>query len=763
MRSKFIMRSRFILLAGLFLIQNVFAQEFNLGFKDSLKTLEIDSDGMILNSSWWSPVMDPAIDDKEWKFINRTVVPDSLSGIPGTRTTDLFRASGIEIEREVWIAEKKHVVAVRQKVINSGSKSIRLQSMTPLACATSADFQLIKNPDPSRWHILVQKRLKNERPETVIPEETTRIIADPFFYTSLGPELNGPGLLIGYLNVTDHLAHMDLSFGSENDHLQIEGLYARCEFNNVAVPPDGSRNTQWVYISTGQNPEYTIKQYADRVANFYHLPAPSGNAPSVYCSWYWYGADYNEDYLHRDLDAFRDHHMPFDVFLIDESWGLSKWGDFEANDRFPLGMKDAADRIRDLGYIPGIWTCPYLVSPGSELAEKNPAWLLMEPDGDHYTFRMNDTVHWVLDLTYPGVLEYLEKSYRKISEEWGYRYFKFDFMRSVILDGDYQLYDPEINRLEAYRMGLEAIRRGVGKTAYISVCGGHYGGSLGLADSQRSGSDVVSYWDTSELPKYRQNILRTWMSRLWHVDPDAMMVRRNEMADPAFSRPKLTLGKFTDKEAEVNALNQYIGGGLVTFTEEFTSIDNERRALYRHVIPSVNSSSFPVDWYNPEIPSMMVTGIKPFCSSLESWNTLAIVNWSEERAPVSFALNDLVLKSLPGDRFLLFEFFSQRAKGIFRKGDFVKLESLEPHSGMLIKIIPWNGTQPVLAGTNLHFSMGGVEIKEWNTDTYNVSGLLETKWEYPVNVTAVFPDGPDGYKVRTTTIPPSQERFRIEY
>jgi hypothetical protein len=109
---------------------------------------------------------------------------------------------------------------------------------------------------------------------------------------------------------------------------------------------------------------------------------------------------------------------------------------------------------------------------------------------------------------------------------------------------------------------MEAIMRRVGNDAYISVCGGHYGGSIGIADSQRSGSDVVSFWDPDEIPKYRQNMLRTWMSRLWHVNPDAMMVRRNEKSEFKGSHARLSLGLFTDSEAEVNALNQYIGGGL---------------------------------------------------------------------------------------------------------------------------------------------------------------------------------------------------------
>lgn len=162
----------------------------------------------------------------------------------------------------------------------------------------------------------------------------------------------------------------------------------------------------------------------------------------------------------------------------------------------------------------------------------------------------------------------------------------------------------------------EAIRRGVGNDAYISVCGGHYGASIGLANSQRSGSDVLSLWDENEISKYRQNILRTWMSRLWHVDPDAMMVRRQVEPLSLPSHQKITLGLFSDGEAQTNALNQFMGGGLVTTTEDFATIDSDRKELFKHVVPSVNTPSVPVDIYNLNCPEIMSTPIKPFCTSL---------------------------------------------------------------------------------------------------------------------------------------------------
>jgi hypothetical protein len=742
----------------------VYNQVFILEYSDSNKNLTIQSDQVRIRSEWISPSIHPDISREEWKHISRTVEYDELAGIPGNRTTDIFTNRFIEIERHIWISEDNKVVALRQKLSNVRKDPITLKLMVPLACNNAEDLILKGNPEARNWSINVQKRHKNDFPETVKPAGNLSIIADPFLAVSVGSDPDGPCLLIGYLDWLKHLASIKMSFINEQSETVFSGLYANCEFNDVEVPPDGTRTTQWIYITVGQDFIATVDEYTDRVAKYHNIKEPQRNAPSVFCSWYWYGKNYTEEYLLRDLQALKDlrYRKPFDVFLIDESWEVNLWGDFTNNEQFPDGMKFVADRIKESGYIPGIWTPPYLVSPTSDLFKKHPDWVLKTAGGDHYTFRMNDKEHLVIDLTYPGVLEYLEESYRKLSEDWGFKYFKFDFMRAVFLEGDYRFFNPNVNRLEAYRMGLEAIRRGVGDDAYISVCGGHYGGSIGIANSQRSGSDVVSYWDAKEIPKYRQNILRTWMSRLWHVDPDAMMVRRNEKPEFPGSDAKLSLGLFTDNEAQINALNQYIGGGLVTFTENYTSLDADRLELYKHVIPSVNSSSFPVDWYNPIIPEMMVTQIDPVCRDLEKWNTIAIVNWTDQKKTFSFNLDDRVLKSLPGNNFILFEFFSQEIKGLFKRGELVNSGELDPHSGLLFKIVPWDGINPVLAGTDLHFSMGGFEIKEWDYDVGTITGILDTDWFYPVMITAVFPAGNNGYKIKRTILQSGQKRFWLE-
>jgi hypothetical protein len=374
---------------------------------------------------------------------------------------------------------------------------------------------------------------------------------------------------------------------------------------------------------------------------------------------------------------------------------------------------------------------------------------------------MNDRSQNILDLTYPGACEYLEEQFRKISRDWGYKYFKFDFMRSVFVPSDQQFYDRTTTSLEAYRKGLEAIRRGVGQDAYISVCGGHYGASLGIADSQRSGSDVKSNWSKAEIPKYRQNILRTWMSDLWHVDPDAMMVRRQENQVPG-GYNNLSQGLFTDEEAFTNAINQFIGGNLITFTEDFSIIDHDRKMLYKHVLPSVNSSSKPIDLFNIVIPEIMITPIIPMCKELGKWNMLSVINWSDESKDYSIELDSGLTGNLEGDHFIIYDFRTQSITGILSPGQKLKIDNVQGHQSRLMKIVPWNGKSPMFLGTDLNFSCGGMEISDLKCTGTTLSGNINTDWDIPVKLVFVVPTA-KGYEVKVIEQVKGQKKFFFDF
>ncbi len=735
--------------------------EFAFSMPVNQEQIKISTDEIEISSLWTAPELVEK-NNRNWQFVNRNESENSLAGAKGILISDIFTNDDLRLTREFWYSLDKTEIAIRQVVTNLKNDAINLKSLIPLKIDGTRGSFFKNQPSAENWNVLIQKRLKNGRPASIKPSDEETIEIDQFavFHANNGQT---PDLLIGFLSQTGHLARFDLQFTKIDDEISFNSLTAECEFDGVLIPAGGERISQWVYIKSGYDPNELVTDFADKVGIYHGVNKPVDPAPSVFCTWYFHGRNYNEQYFMEDIKSLNDNYIPFDVFLIDDCWANGNWGYWTTGDAFPSGMKNITETMRKSGYKPGIWTAPYSVNMNSDLAKDHPEWLL-RTDQDSLVVFGYSVKAWILDPTYPGVIEHLENVYRRLAHDYGFSYFKFDFMRSVFIYDNVKFYDPHKTRLEAYRMGLEAIRRGTGPDAYISVCGGHFGGSLGIANSQRSGSDVVSMWVPKQTASFRQNILRTWMSRLWHVDPDALMIRKRDKPyhDPNNKQSKLALGKLNDEEALTFTLNQYVGGGMVCFSEYLKELQPERRKLYRHVIPSIDAPSRPLDIYNTFCPTKMLTEVKPLCENLVPWNTVAISNWTEDDDDVQIKLDDRVVGSLKSEKFIVSEFFSQKVLGIFSKNETTNLGIVPAHQSRLLRIAPWNGSSPVLTGTDLHFSGGGVEIEKWSHSNNTVEGILKTEWNYPVNISIAFPsDSEAGYTLKTTSIAAGQKLFYV--
>jgi alpha-galactosidase len=253
--------------------------------------------------------------------------------------------------------------------------------------------------------------------------------------------------------------------------------------------------------------------------------------PRVWCSWYSLYGWVNERLFKRVLRDFGD--LPFDVFQLDDGWQLA-YGDWEANQKFPSGLKALSERIAATGRTPGIWLAPFMVSPKSKLARDHADWLLRDEKGT----LVRAGITWsgnplCLDVTHPQVLEWLDGLIRKV-RAWGFGYLKLDFLYIGALMG--RRY-KDIPREVAYRNAMQVIREAAGD-AYILACGAPILPSLGLCDGICIGPDVSPYWineslsvwldnpnDTSTQNAIRTSIHRLWLSPLVNVDPDVAFFR----------------------------------------------------------------------------------------------------------------------------------------------------------------------------------------------------------------------------------------------
>lgn len=252
---------------------------------------------------------------------------------------------------------------------------------------------------------------------------------------------------------------------------------------------------------------------------------------AVWCSWYAWYRDIDENLLGRTLDDLGDD--PVDVFQIDDGWQVDQ-GDWCANASFPTGMAAMARRIGDSGRVAGLWMAPFVARKGAALLDAHPDWMLRDDGGAPVAAAVHDGVPWfALDTTRPDVEAWLAERMTEM-RAWGYDYLKLDYLYAAALPGRRHL---DVPREEAYRRALGVLRAAAGD-AYLLACGAPVIATLGLADGLRVGPDVAPLWDNPDRTELladptgpggwnalRTSLHRLWLSPLVQTDPDVAYLR----------------------------------------------------------------------------------------------------------------------------------------------------------------------------------------------------------------------------------------------
>ncbi len=124
-----------------------------------------------------------------------------------------------------------------------------------------------------------------------------------------------------------------------------------------------------------------------------------------------------------------------EYFCIDAGWyaeaGQGWWDTVGAwrpsRTRFPGGITEVLDRIRDSGMVPGLWLEPEVVGVNSEIARQLPA--------DAFFRRGDELVvehgRYHLDLRHPAAVKHLDQVVDFLVSELGVGYLKFDYNIAV--------------------------------------------------------------------------------------------------------------------------------------------------------------------------------------------------------------------------------------------------------------------------------------------------------------------------------------------
>ena len=332
---------------------------------------------------------------------------------------------------------------------------------------------------------------------------------------------------------------------------------------------------------------------------------------------------------------------------VDDGWQQNRT-DWIPNEKFPLGMDGLARQIRELGFVPGIWTGPFLVSRESDLPQRHPEWLLRE--GDELLER--NGIHY-LDPTHPGARAHIASIYERLYA-WGYRYYKTDFLVEApmfFVPGrpdyrpDARCYDPNLGIMRGMRLTMEAMRAAMGEDSFWLGCGTDIGCGAGLMDASRTGGDIAPYW--TRVPNQARSVIHHFHLHgpAFLADPDFLLLKGIETVWPGtldvpaqspepYVADAWSGGRCFDLEdVRTWAALVILSGGVVNLSDKLKNLNEAAHEILHTVLAFAGGKAgVPLDLDTP-IPRVVLREEENYCLlGLLNWDDAESVTVSASRA-----------------------------------------------------------------------------------------------------------------------------------
>jgi alpha-galactosidase len=385
-----------------------------------------------------------------------------------------------------------------------------------------------------------------------------------------------------------------------------------CE--NLTLHPGERWQLEEFQLLKGPDRNRLLEAFAARI-NVNHPRLAFREIPTGWCSWYCFGPDVTAKNVRDNLGFIRKNIPQLRYIQIDDGYQPHMGDWLEPGTSFGGDIQAVLKEIRTAGFEPALWIAPFIADSSSKLFREHPEWFVKDDRGkplrsDKVTFGGWRMGPWyVLDGTHPGVQDHLQEVFRTLRTAWGCTYFKMDANFWGAIHGGH-FFDSTATRVEAYRRGMEAIRRGAGD-AYLLGCNHPLWPSLGTLHGARASLDIGRSW-TSIRGTGKENLYRNWQNgRLWWNDPDAAVLS----------------GDLPLSDIMVHASVIRAAGGMVLSGDDLTAIPPGRLNMLKKLLPpSGNSARFSDE-------TLTVGRIEA-----EDMTTMVLFNWDDAPAARSFPL-----------------------------------------------------------------------------------------------------------------------------
>lgn len=325
----------------------------------------------------------------------------------------------------------------------------------------------------------------------------------------------------------------------------------------------------------------------DTFAQLMDVERPQADRLLGYTSWYRHYTKITADILRADLVGYakRKRSAPQGAqiaFQIDDGWQAHVGDWMTINPK--LGAEPAAlcQEIKAKGYTPGLWMAPFVVSNKSATFKQHKDWLLKDSKGKPVKagyIPMWGGWFYVLDYYNQEVQKYLTAALLTMTQKWGFRILKLDFLYAVAM-----LPRDQKTRGQVMSEALDFIRSVVGRDVQLLLCGVPMGTALGRTEYCRIGPDVSLGWDTpmlgwlrskerlSTVESLRCTLLRWQLDkRMFLNDPDVFILRKKDH-------------KLTFAQQKTLALVNALCGSVLFTSDDASEYADETLELFKQAI-----------------------------------------------------------------------------------------------------------------------------------------------------------------------------------
>ncbi len=427
----------------------------------------------------------------------------------------------------------------------------------------------------------------------------------------------GKDIHIGFVSFEHYFGG---TYACEDGHME-----ARLYIDGRKIAPGKTVCSDWVRISvSGDGAAKAMTDYAEFVRDFLGIKNRFDHAPVGFSTWYYYMSNIDERTIYENVETCEKirSRVPLEVFQIDAGWG--SYYESEGNiERFPRGMKYYADYIREHGMMPGIWVSPFNFPKDGELCKNHPEYFVRDTEGNIKIVR--DSA--VLDATHPGAREFIRDAYKRITEEWGYRYLKIDIVSDFLTSGVY--YEEGAGPLQSLRAYFRTVRESCPDDTFILACTCPLFEIAEYVDGVRIAVDIFERWEslTKEFhrifPRFYTNGILYWN------DPDCLMIRKSENEDDDCRR----YCSRTDLEIRTYETAMYAAGGALLISDKLPLMNERQINDYSLYFPHRDSAAVPLDIERAYLPSVLD------CGTQDGVRTVAFINWGESERSLNVTLD----------------------------------------------------------------------------------------------------------------------------